>query len=386
MYTKFFGLQESPFSIAPDPGFLYMSERHKEALAHLMYGLSSGSGGFILLTGEVGTGKTTVSRSLLQELPEKTDLAFILNPALTELELLATVCDEFALSYNKANLTRKELVDTISQFLLDNHQRGRHSVLLIDEAQHIGAEVLEQLRLLTNLETDKKKLLQIILIGQPELQQMLKRDELRQLAQRITARYHLLPLTQFEVSHYIRHRLSVAGCIHPVFGPKSLKEVHRQSGGVPRLINLICDRAMLSAFANSDHKISPLLIKTVAKEVLGQDVAPDSKGSFYLPALVCAGLAVAGINIYLFGPHFWPTNTRVQTMQAESQAPTETVEVKQAEQQLPLEEIKPVEEVKPAALPVAKQSAAEYGNDRATHPACYSGSYHTAGDGDPAPS
>ena len=178
MYTEFFGLRESPFSIAPDPDYLYLSDRHKEALAHLMYGLNGGGGGFILLTGEVGTGKTTVCRSLLQELPERTELAFILNPALTELELLATICDEFSIEYDRKAPSLKHLFDVIAAFLLNNHQKNMNSVLLIDEAQLLNPKVLEQLRLLTNLETDRKKLLQIILIGQPELQQMLKQDGL----------------------------------------------------------------------------------------------------------------------------------------------------------------------------------------------------------------
>ncbi|MFO6424314.1 AAA family ATPase [Motilimonas sp. KMU-193] len=304
MYTEFFGLRESPFSIAPDPDYLYLSDRHKEALAHLMYGLNGGGGGFILLTGEVGTGKTTVCRSLLQELPEQTELAFILNPALTELDLLATICDEFSIEYNHDKPSLKHLFDVIAAFLLKNHEQNIHSVLLIDEAQLLNPQVLEQLRLLTNLETDRKKLLQIILIGQPELQQLLKKDELRQLAQRITARYHLLPLNQIEVCNYIRHRLQVAGCQLPIFSKSSLKEIHRQSGGVPRLINLICDRALLAAYANSDHTITPLLIKSVANEVRGDgaveslNAKPIIIGSVVLALALLAGLTLP----YMSGP------------------------------------------------------------------------------------
>ncbi|MCE2573486.1 ExeA family protein [Motilimonas eburnea] len=304
MYTEFFGLRESPFSIAPDPDYLYLSDRHKEALAHLMYGLNGGGGGFILLTGEVGTGKTTVCRSLLQELPEQTELAFILNPALTELDLLATICDEFSIEYDRDKPSLKHLFDVIAAFLLKNHEQNIHSVLLIDEAQLLNPPVLEQLRLLTNLETDRKKLLQIILIGQPELQQLLKKDELRQLAQRITARYHLLPLNQLEVCNYIRHRLQVAGCQLPIFSKSSLKEIHRQSGGVPRLINLICDRALLAAYANSDHTITPLLIKSVANEVRGDgaveslNAKPIIIGSVVLAMAILAGLTLP----YMSGP------------------------------------------------------------------------------------
>ncbi len=304
MYTEFFGLRESPFSIAPDPDYLYLSDRHKEALAHLMYGLNGGGGGFILLTGEVGTGKTTVCRSLLQELPEQTELAFILNPALTELDLLATICDEFSIEYDRTKPSLKNLFDVIAAFLLKNHEQNIHSVLLIDEAQLLNPQVLEQLRLLTNLETDRKKLLQIILIGQPELQQLLRKDELRQLAQRITARYHLLPLNQVEVCNYIRHRLQVAGCQLPIFSKSSLKEIHRQSGGVPRLINLICDRALLAAYANSDHTITPLLIKSVANEVRGDgaveslNAKPIIIGSVVLSIALLAGLTLP----YMSGP------------------------------------------------------------------------------------
>ncbi|RJG40087.1 ExeA family protein [Motilimonas pumila] len=303
MYKEFFGLKESPFSIAPDPDYLYMSDRHKEALAHLMYGLDAAVGGFILLTGEVGTGKTTVCRSLLQELPVKTELAFILNPSLTKIELLATICDEFGIKYNRERTSLKNLFDVIARFLLKNHQEGIHSVLLIDEAQHLSPKVLEQLRLLTNLETDRKKLLQIILIGQPELQALLKQEQLRQLAQRITARYHLLPLDKTEVCHYVRHRLKVAGCQLPVFNNRSLVEIHRQSGGVPRLINLICDRALLAAYANSDHNITPSLITSVATEVRGEDAVKtlNPRPLIYAGAALSVALIAALSVPYVMG-------------------------------------------------------------------------------------
>ncbi len=209
MYKAFFGLKESPFSISPNPKYLYMSERHTEALAHLNYGLHDG-GGFVLLTGEVGTGKTTVSRCLRQQLPADSDLALVINPTLTERELLASICDEFKLGYGpEAGI--KELFDLLHHHLLANKAAGRKTLLLIDEAQHLSPEVLEQLRLLTNLETDDAKLLQVVLIGQPELQQLLRQPLLRQLAQRITARYHLLPLSREDVDAYVRFRLQVAG-------------------------------------------------------------------------------------------------------------------------------------------------------------------------------
>ncbi|HSG53046.1 MAG TPA: AAA family ATPase, partial [Rheinheimera sp.] len=233
MYTGFFGLTSAPFSIAPNPDFLYLSPRHAEALAHLRFGLGE-AGGFVLLTGEVGTGKTTVSRCLLQELDERAEVAFILNPTLSELELLAAICDELKIRYKKADASLKLLGDKIKNRLLKNHEAGKHTLLIIDEAQHLQPAVLEQLRLLTNLETNTRKLLQVILIGQPELQQLLKRNDLRQLAQRITARYHLLPLTLDEVRQYLKYRLQVAGCSRPVFSDGAVKRLFQLSGGIPR--------------------------------------------------------------------------------------------------------------------------------------------------------
>ena len=267
MYKAFFGLTESPFSISPNPKFLYMSERHTEALAHLNYGLREG-GGFVLLTGEVGTGKTTVSRCLRQQLPDDTDLALVVNPTLTERELLASICDEFKLSYGtEAGI--KELFDCLRHYLLANRQAGRKTLLLIDEAQHLSAEVLEQLRLLTNLETDEAKLLQVVLIGQPELQQLLRQPLLRQLAQRITARYHLLPLSCEDVEAYVRFRLQVAGCVQPIFTPRAIRALHRLSGGIPRIINLIAERALLGAYAEGEGKISDSIVVQAAYDALG---------------------------------------------------------------------------------------------------------------------
>lgn len=267
MYKAFFGLTESPFSISPNPKFLYMSERHTEALAHLNYGLREG-GGFVLLTGEVGTGKTTVSRCLRQQLPDDTDLALVVNPTLTERELLASICDEFKLSYGtEAGI--KELFDCLRHYLLANRQAGRKTLLLIDEAQHLSAEVLEQLRLLTNLETDEAKLLQVVLIGQPELQQLLRQPLLRQLAQRITARYHLLPLSCEDVDAYVRFRLQVAGCVQPIFTPRAIRALHRLSGGIPRIINLIAERALLGAYAEGEGKISDSIVVQAAYDALG---------------------------------------------------------------------------------------------------------------------
>ncbi|MEE2002444.1 AAA family ATPase [Alkalimonas sp. MEB108] len=273
MYTGFFGLHSQPFSIAPNPDFLYLSGRHAEALAHLRYGLGD-AGGFVLLTGEVGTGKTTVSRALLQELDEQTELAFILNPTLSELELLATICDELRIRYKKSDASLKLLGDKIKNRLLKNHQQGKQTLLIIDEAQHLQPVVLEQLRLLTNLETNSRKLLQVILIGQPELQQLLQRSDLRQLAQRITARYHLMPLTEAEVQQYLSYRLKVAGSERPVFEAAAVRQLYQRSQGIPRLLNLLADRAMLAAFARQKPLVGKTEVQQAAKEILPASASP----------------------------------------------------------------------------------------------------------------
>lgn len=267
MYSKFFGLNDSPFSIAPDPRFLYMSERHREGLAHLLYGITH-HGGFILLTGEVGTGKTTVCRCFLEQVPANTDIAFIVHPKVTGRELLASICDELQIPYVRG-ASIKVLVDEINQHLLAAHAMGRNTVVIIDEAQNLSIEVLEQLRLLTNLETSEKKLLQIVLLGQPELLDLLKRPELRQLSQRITARYHLDSLEKDDVKAYVQYRLSVAGLKREVFTPDAITTLFRLSQGIPRLINLICDRAMLGAYASHRDMVDKTLIKQAAREVLG---------------------------------------------------------------------------------------------------------------------
>jgi general secretion pathway protein A len=292
MYYQYFGLREAPFSIAVNPRYLFMSHRHRDALAHLLYGVGAG-GAFIVLTGEVGTGKTTINRALLEQLPDDADIAIVLNPALDAAELLAAVCDELAIAYGREDAASlKALTDRLHRFLLDNHARGRRTVLLIDEAQHLSFPVLEQIRLLTNLETDSEKLLHIILIGQPELAAMLQRPELRQLNQRVTARYNLEPLSPRETGAYIRHRLQVAG-LGPgteLFPPRVVRAIHRHSRGIPRLINLLCDRTLLGAYGQAAPRVDKRMLRKALREVTGE-VPPRRAGRF----LAYAGLGIAGL-------------------------------------------------------------------------------------------
>jgi general secretion pathway protein A len=292
MYYQYFGLTEAPFSIAVNPRYLFMSARHRDALAHLLYGVGTG-GGFILLTGEVGTGKTTINRCLLEQLPHDTDIAIILNPALNAMELLATACDELGISYDVDNHTLKTLTDKLHGFLLENHARGRKTVLLIDEAQHLDFDVLEQIRLLTNLETNSEKLLQIILIGQPELAQMLAQPELRQLNQRITARYNLEPLNLDETGAYIHHRLQVAGMSpdRVIFPTSVVRGIFQRTRGIPRVINVLCDRILLGAYGRNKTRADQSMLKLATREVLGE--VPTASAYWRWPTAIAAVLLAA---------------------------------------------------------------------------------------------
>jgi general secretion pathway protein A len=300
MYLSFFGLNEKPFAITPDPRYLYLSERHAEALAHLLYGINE-SGGFIQLTGEVGTGKTTVVRTLLSRVPHHADVAVILNPRVTPVEFLLTICEELGIEIAGADRDSvKQMVDALNRRLLTAHAEGRRIIVIVDEAQNLTAEVLEQVRLLTNLETPTQKLLQIILIGQPELRELLDRTELRQLAQRITGRYHLEPLSPEETRGYVRHRLRVAGAIEEIFTPAALSEVHRLAAGIPRVINVTCDRALLGAYTQETRQVTASLIRRAAGEVYGRRFVPLWLGWFAgaLSFLGIGGAAFAGWQLW----------------------------------------------------------------------------------------
>jgi general secretion pathway protein A len=318
MYASFFGLNDKPFSITPDPRYLFLSERHGEALAHLVYGVTE-SGGFIQLTGEVGTGKTTLVRTLLlNRMPDNADVAVVLNPQLSVVEFLATICEELHIDvvHNRGSI--KALTDALNRHLLGAHAEGRRTILVVDEAQNLSPAVLEQVRLLTNLETAKQKLLQIILIGQPELRDLLARNDLRQLAQRITGRYHLEPLSRDETAQYIEHRLKVAGALGEVFDAGAKKEVYRLSQGVPRLINVICDRALLGAYSRESRRVNASLVRQAAGEISGK--------LLYSPWLRHTSVAAGVVGAGLIAVSLWAV-TQVETPPATAAEPVEQAAV-----------------------------------------------------------
>jgi general secretion pathway protein A len=298
MYTAYFGLNENPFSIAPDPLYLYMSEHHREALAHLKYGVTS-EGGFVLLTGEVGAGKTTLCRSLIEQLPENVIVAYIINPKVSAIELLETICDELHIA-RPSTVSIKRLVDRLNSFLLVANARGLKTVLIIDEAQNLSIDVLEQLRLLTNLETNRYKLLKLVLLGQPELLQVLNRQEMRQLSQRVTARCHLGALDPEDVGAYVSHRLKIAGCDRPLFPETLSKSLWQMTGGIPRLINLVCDRALLGAYVQERQQVDSQILRKAADEVLG-DIQPRRHGRVSL----VIGLICLAVLMFIAGVWSW---------------------------------------------------------------------------------
>ena len=298
MYREHFGFRELPFSIAPDPRFLYMSEQHREAMAHLVYGMST-DGGFVMLTGDVGTGKTTICRFLLDQIREKTDIAFILNPKMTAEELLATICDELGIEYPRGNMSIKVFVDSINTYLLNAYAGGRKIVLIMEEAQNLKPDVLEQVRLLTNLETNQQKLLKIIMIGQPELKEMLARADMEQLSQRITARYHIGPLSRNEVIAYVNHRLSVAGARSRLFSDSVVGRLHRLSRGVPRLVNVICDRALLGAYVQGKYTVDKKTLIKASREIFAE--CGSQKGRRRILRWMAAGVVLIACGALIAG-------------------------------------------------------------------------------------
>jgi general secretion pathway protein A len=346
MYTQFFRLNQAPFSIAPDPRYLFMSERHREALAHLLYGINSG-GGFVLLTGEIGAGKTTICRCFLEQIPANCHVGYIFNPKLTVNELLKSICDEFGVGCAGA-ASIKDYVDALNRYLLATHAEGQNNVLIIDEAQNLSADVLEQLRLLTNLETNERKLLQIILIGQPELRAMLARPELKQLAQRVIARYHLESLSASETARYIQHRLAIAGLTTaPPIQAKLTPQIHQLTQGIPRRINLLCDRALLGAYAENKQAVDRNIVKKAAREVFADDDAVAARAAqpwLFATAGLLVGAVVVGAMAWVLG-----ASVPIKTVRAEKPTVgTPAANVKKTP--LPSEVQKPD--------PVAAQSAA----------------------------
>jgi general secretion pathway protein A len=304
MYLQFFGLAEKPFAITPDPRYLYLSGRHADALAHLVYGINE-AGGFIQLTGEVGTGKTTIIRSLLSRAPKSAEIALILNPRLSATEFLRALCEELGLGGDdNAGTENKSLVDLLNRYLLRAHAQGRRVVLVVDEAQNLAPDVLEQVRLLTNLETETQKLLQIILIGQPELRKLLAREDLRQIAQRITARFHLDPLSRDETYAYVRHRLRVAGATTDIFTRAALRETYRISGGIPRVINILCDRAMLGAYTQELHQVPGSLVRRAGSEIFDREFMPGWT-PFVASGLAAVILAGSSLLLWHYASNGW---------------------------------------------------------------------------------
>ncbi len=301
MYIQYFGLRENPFALPPDPRYLYLGLRHQEALAHLMYGITEG-GGFVQLTGEVGTGKTMMIRALLERLPETVDVALVLYPFLSVREFIFAIFDDLHIPRPDAGGSLKPMIDALNACLLENHAKGRRTVLVVDEAHKLSREVLEQIRLLTNLETTKEKLLQIILVGQPELNELLARQDLRQLAQRITARYNLKSLTWEESCEYVLHRCRVAGAQLPLFNRSALRAIHRRAGGIPRVINILCDRALLGAYAVGKSQVNGSLVRQSANEV-GPEVPSYRRSIWINVAATVFAMAALSFTVWRFWPN-----------------------------------------------------------------------------------
>ncbi|MCG7983616.1 MAG: AAA family ATPase [Candidatus Thiodiazotropha lotti] len=366
MFQDYFGIAEDPFAITPDPKYLFLSERHRNGFAHLLYGVTQG-GGFVQLTGEVGTGKTLLCRKLLAQLPRAVDVAFVFNPRLSPLELVATICDELRVLYPLGCSSIKEIVDFLNAYLLESHAQGRRTVVIIDEAQNLSFESLEQIRLLTNLETSSEKLLQIILVGQPELRGLLNRPELRQLAQRVTARYHLTPLSRSETRAYILHRLKVAGLERPLFTEGAIRRVYKLSGGIPRLINILCSRGMLAAYGKRKGQVSRSMLSQVARELRGEEGLASRFPSWgWMMAGVSATLLVLALlpqvdlfQLFAESRHEAQMVEQQQSQQPEQlQHPRQSQEPQQVQQPQQISEVKNQPAAEPAAAALVEQAVA----------------------------
>ena len=334
MYGKYFNIDETAFSIAPNPKYLFLSEQHKEALAHLLFGVTR-PGGFVLITGEIGTGKTTVCRSLFLEVPENTDIALIVNPKLNPDDLLASICDELQISYPEYQLTSKTYLNKLNERLIQSHSEGKNTILIVDEAQNLSVEALETIRVLTNLETDEQKLLQIILIGQPELRDRLNSPEMEQLNQRITARFHLHALNKKETKEYLLHRLKVANSDPDLFSNSNIKYIYKLTGGVPRLINVLCDRALLGAFVQKQRVLSNEIIRNAAIESLGEQTKHSvGRFSWLGVLLMLMSVLIIGAIAFLIYREFLDDKSITELDQNSNQVPTELVENKNQVQQV----------------------------------------------------
>lgn len=343
MYTSYFGLTEKPFAIAPNPKYLYMSDAHREALAHLLYGIN-GEGCISLLTGNIGTGKTTVCRCLIEQSPSNTDIAIILNPKLSIEDLLCTICEELGITVGKNSPTVKSYTDAINRYLLKAHANRRNTALIIDEAQNLDIEILEHLRLLTNLETNTKKLLQIILIGQPELRKFLEDPALEQVNQRITARFHLGPLQTESVVKYVHHRIEIAGgtATHKLFDPKSLHYLAAVSRGIPRVINLLCDRALLGAYAENKDQVTLAIIRKAVHEIKsGSSKKPKPRWKVILAALLISLIVLVPTALYIFHPESAPKfTTWLKSDPPPEEKPTTPAEENPVQESLEVSQIK----------------------------------------------
>ncbi|MEZ8610456.1 AAA family ATPase [Vibrio sp. 10N.239.311.D11] len=368
MYKEYFGFVEMPFSIVPNSRYLFLSQRHQEAMQNLQAGLGEG-GGFAMLTGEVGTGKTTVAKAMLSSLDNQTQAGLILNPTFSNTDLLEAICDEFEVEYpEQASL--KQLSQAIHHFLLDSHAEGIQTLLVIDEAQHLAADVLEQLRLLTNLETDSRKLLKVLLVGQPELQQHLQTTQLRQLAQRITGRYHLLPLNTEETGKYIAFRLETAGGGQMLFSNRSIKLIAQYTHGIPRLINLVCDKALQLAFHDGEPLPNNETVNRACQQVMSfqADVyhVEKPRASHVVPKLFqYAGIATLSVGLAMATFNFAPSYINSwQSVETSSEMKTEVSA--QTQRSLVANEPQLVAEPKPSkfALPQDIQQHLMQGTNR----------------------